>query len=172
VPLRAVVFSNLLGLLALMNYTVGAGQVFAYLTDISGAATFIAWACIGIIHIRFRSGYMKQGFLIEDLPYKALWFPYGAYFVAVINVFFVLIYGYKTLLHPFETVNFIISYIVIVIFVVLGVFWKVWKKTRFVKLEEMDLVSGRRDDLVVVNRDVEVADKLKWFLRVKRFLLG
>lgn len=142
------------------------------MTDISGSAAFIAWACISITHIRFRRGYMKQGFLIEDLPYQALWFPYGAYFVAISNTFFVLIYGYQTLLKPFQKVNFVVSYIVIVIFVVLGVFWKLWKKTKVVKLEEMDLVSGRRDDLYVINREVEDIKKVSWPKKVKRFLLG
>lgn len=53
----------------------------------------------------------------------------------------------------------------------LGVFWKLWKKTEVVRLDEMDLVSGKRDDLCVVNG--EVGDvKVSWPLRVKRFLLG
>lgn len=105
------------------------------------------------------------------MPYKALWYPYGAYLVAIINIFFVLIYGYQTL-HPFEAVDFVLSYIVIMIFVVLGVFWKFWTKTKVVKLEEMDLVSGRRDDLCVINREVEDLKQVSWPVRVKRFFLG
>lgn len=169
VPVYAVVFSNFLGLLALLNYTAGAGRVFTYLVDIGGAATFIAWAFIGVTHIRMRKAYVLQGFAVADLPYRALWFPYGAWFVVAINVFLVVISGYTTLIGTFQYVDFIFNYIVIVIFVALFVFWKVWKKTKWVGLREMDLVSGRRDDLVV---DGVVEEKVSIPKRFKRFMLG
>lgn len=147
VPVRAVVFSNLLGLIALMNVGAKAGEVFSYLVTISGAATFIAWAAIGVMHVRFRRAWVRQGRAVADLPFRALWYPWGAVFVAVINVFFVLIQGYQTL-SPFAVADFVVSYVVIVLFVVLGVGWKVCKGTKWVRLDEVDLVSGTREDLV------------------------
>lgn len=84
---------------------------------------------------------------MADLPFRALWYPWGAVFVAVINVFFVLIQGYQTL-SPFAVADFVVSYVVIVLFVVLGVGWKVCKGTKWVRLDEVDLVSGTREDLV------------------------
>jgi len=42
------------------------------------------------------------------------------------------------------------------------VFWKVWKKTKWVGLEEMELLEGRRDDLCVVNEGFEER-KLRWW---------
>jgi amino acid transporter len=170
VPIYAVVFSNFLGLLALLNYTAGAGHVFTYLVDIGGAATFIAWAFIGVAHIRMRKAYVAQGYQISDLPYKALWYPYGAWFVVTINLFLVIISGYTTVIPPFQAVNFVFNYIVIVIFVVLFIFWKLYKKTKWVKLMEMDLMSGRRDDLHPPNPDGEA--KVSVLKKFKRFMLG
>lgn len=39
----------------------------------------------------------------------------------------------------FNTTNFIIAYITLVIFAVLFVFWKLYKKTKFVSLAAMDV---------------------------------
>jgi amino acid transporter len=174
VPIRAIVFSNLFGLISLLNASAGAGQVFTYLVDISGAATFIAWAFIGITHIRFRRAYVRQGLPLEDLPFKALLYPYGAYFVAFINIFLLLISGYTTLLHPFQAVNFVFSYVVIPIFLGLYVFWKFYKRTKFVNLLNIDLVSGRRQFLVVqgVGEEKTEGKVLSILTQAKRILLG
>jgi hypothetical protein len=49
VRIYVILFSSFLGLLALLNYTVDAGKVFTYLVDIKSAATFVAWAFIGML---------------------------------------------------------------------------------------------------------------------------
>ncbi|CAH0014436.1 unnamed protein product [Clonostachys rhizophaga] len=143
VPVRAIIFCNFFGLLAILNQFSGAASVFTYVTSLSGSATFIVWASIGITHIRFRRAYAKQGFSPKDLPFRATLFPYGAYFVAIFNIILVIISGYTAFLKPFNVATFITSYVVIVIFLVLYVGWKLIKKTTWVKLEDMDLITGR-----------------------------
>lgn len=171
VPVRAVVFSNMLGLISLMNIGATAGAVFSYLVTISGAATFIAWAAIGVMHIRFRRGWIEQGRVIEDLPFRALWYPWGAWFVASINVFFVLIQGYQVL-SPFEPGDFVVAYVVIVLFAVLAIGWKIGKKTRWVRLGEMDLVSGTREDLSEMGDGEEKGKKAGILLKTRGFFFA
>ncbi|EFW98586.1 agp3-like amino acid permease [Grosmannia clavigera kw1407] len=48
-PVYALVFSNAVGLVAILNYRTGPALIFSYLTSISGSATYIAWAFIGIV---------------------------------------------------------------------------------------------------------------------------
>lgn len=144
-PVNALVFSNLLGLIAMLNYKAGPGKVFSYLITISGSATYIAWAVIGITHIRFRKGWAVQGHRVEDLPFKALWYPYGTIFVVFINTFLVFIAGYSVFVDGFHAVDFVINYLVIAVFVVLFCGWKIIKGTKIVPLVEMDLKTGRRD---------------------------
>lgn len=117
-----------------------------------------------------RKAYVAQGLQLADLPYKALWYPYGAWFVVAINIFLVIISGYETFIGGFDYVNFIFNYVVILIFVVLFIFWKLYKKTKWVKLMEMDLVSGRRDDLHPV--DPDEGRKIGPLLKTKRVLFG
>lgn len=175
-PVNAIILSNFLGLIALLNYTAGAGKVFTYLIDIAGAATFVAWAMIGVVHVRFRKAYVLQGYSLEDLPYRALLYPYGTYFVVFINVFLVIISGYSVFIGGFDAVDFVFNYIVLVIFVVLFVFWKLFKKTKMVKLEEMDLMTGRRDytDAEHIHTmELDEKDKRKpWYIKAKRIVFS
>lgn len=144
VPVYATIVSNAVGLLALINVASGAGKVFTYLIDLSGAATFIAWACIGITHLRFRRAWHLQGQSAKDLPYRAFLYPWGAYFVTGVNIFLLFIQGYETLIKPWKPVDFVFDYIVIVLFLILLVGWKVYHKTKLVNLAEVDLQYGRR----------------------------
>lgn len=144
-PVNALVLSNVLGLIAMLNYKAGPGKVFSYLVTISGSATYIAWAVIGITHLRFRRGWAIQGHRVDDLPFKALWYPYGTLFVIFINSLLVIIAGYSVFVDGFHAVDFVINYIVIAVFVVLYCGWKIVKRTKIVPLAEMDLKTGRRD---------------------------
>ncbi|KAI1480499.1 amino acid permease/ SLC12A domain-containing protein [Daldinia eschscholtzii] len=145
VPANAIIFSNVLGLLALLNIAATPGKVFSYLISISGAATFIAWAFIGVTHLRLRRAWVVQGHSLNELPYRAFLYPYGAWFVVLLNLFLVFISGYEVFVGGFAAVDFVFSYIVIAIFTVLYFGWKLVKKTKVVRLAEVDLVTGRRD---------------------------
>ncbi|KAH8657933.1 amino acid permease [Xylariales sp. PMI_506] len=166
-PVYALVFSNLLGLLAMLNYTAGPAKVFAYLVDISGSATYIAWAVIGVTHLRFRRAWIKQGHTVQELPYRAMWYPYGTYFVIFINTFLVFIAGYSVFIGEFDAVDFVINYIVIVVFVILYFGWKIIKKTKIVPLEEVDLVTGRRNLPPPAEADAEEEKAASWYTKMK-----
>ncbi|KAK4544294.1 hypothetical protein LTR36_004504 [Oleoguttula mirabilis] len=172
-PLNALVLSNGLALLAMLNYKAGPGKVFTYLVDISGSATYIAWAVIGVIHFRFRKAWVAQGNRVDDLPYKALFYPYGTIFVIFINIFLCLIAGYGAFIGGFQPVDFVINYICIAVFVVLFVGWKLIHRTKMVPLLEIDLVTGRRDGLLQqMDMDEEEKTPLAWYVKVKRFIFS
>jgi len=169
-PVNALVFSNALGLISIMNYTAGPGKVFSYLITISGSATYIAWAVIGVVHWRFRKAWIAQGNRVEDLPYKALFYPWGTYFVIFINTFLVFIAGYSVFVGGFHAVDFVINYVVVAVFFVLYVGWKIIKRTKVVPILEVDLVTGRRERLVQAEFEGPVKEKGPWYVQFKRMV--
>jgi amino acid transporter len=173
-PANALIFSNLLGLVSMLNYTAGPGKVFSYLTSISGSATYIAWAVIGVTHIRFRKGWIAQGNRVEDLPFRALWYPYGTIFVIFINTLLVFIAGYSVFIGDFDAVGFVINYIVIAVFVLLFCGWKILKRTKIVSLSEMDLTTGRRQVSVTLEHDDVEKEKtqIPWYVKMKRLIFS
>ncbi|KAI0485346.1 amino acid permease/ SLC12A domain-containing protein [Xylariaceae sp. FL0804] len=170
VPVNAIVFTNLFGLISLLNISENAGSVFTYLLDISGAAAFISWAFIGLTHIRFRHALKAQGVPTSSLPYKSGLYPYSAYIVFFANIFLVIISGYTTLLTPFDLKGFIFSYLVIPIFLILYFGWKLFHKTKIVRPVEADITSGRRQWLEGVDEDMPGEKGM--IARVKELVMG
>lgn len=134
VPVYAILFTNLFGLIALLNISETSGEVFTYLLDISGAAAFIAWAFIGLTHVRMRNAMKAQGIPLTELPFRAVGYPYLPWILFILNIFLVLISGYTTILTPFDVKGFVFSYLVILVFIILYVGWKVWHSKSFLLL--------------------------------------
>lgn len=126
VPVNAIVFTNLFGLISLLNISENAGNVFTYLLDISGSAAFVAWAFIGLTHLRFRAAITAQGMPLSSLPFQSKGYPYISWILVVMNIFLVFISGYTTLLNPFDVKGFVFSYLVIPLFIILYIGWKLW----------------------------------------------
>lgn len=126
VPVNAIVFTNLFGLISLLNISENAGNVFTYLLDISGAAAFVAWAFIGLTHLRFRAALKAQNVPLTVLPFKSMGYPYVPWVLFIANLILVLLSGYTTILNPFDVKGFVFSYLVIPLFIILYAGWKLW----------------------------------------------
>ncbi|KAI0427480.1 amino acid permease-like protein [Xylaria sp. FL1042] len=146
VPVPAIIFANLFGALSLLNLSSGAANAYEYIINLSGVGTFLVWGAISLIHIRFRQAWHAQGYQVEDLPFKSLWYPWNAWFGLFSNLFLALVQGW-TSFAPFNAGNFVDAYILLPVFGIIYVVFKVWNKTRFWRVDEIDLQSGRRRDL-------------------------
>lgn len=146
VPVFAIIFTNLFGTLSMMNVSTGAGAAYNYIVNLSGVSTFLVWSAISFIHIRFRSAWTTQGHSPDELPFKSFLYPWNAYFGLAANIFLALVQGWTTLA-PFDAGNFVDAYILLPLFPVIYIVYKVMFKTRFWGLGEIDLDSGRRADL-------------------------
>ncbi|KAH8819852.1 AAT family amino acid transporter [Xylogone sp. PMI_703] len=146
VPVPAIIFTNVFGALSMMNVSTGAGKAYGYIVNLSGVSTFLVWGAISYTHIRFRQAWAYQGRSPNELPFKSLWHPWNAYFGVFSNVFPAFVQGWQTL-SPFDAGNFVDAYILLPLFPLIYFAFKLWKRTRFWSLGEIDLDSGRREDL-------------------------
>lgn len=94
VPWTALIFCNLFGFISLLNLSSSAGQLYSWLVNITGVATFITWGCICWCHIRFRKALQLQGISLDELPFRAALYPYGAWFGLLGNLFFIFFQGW------------------------------------------------------------------------------
>jgi yeast amino acid transporter len=162
VPTPAIVFANAFGALSLLNLSAGAANAYSYIVNLSGVSTFLVWGSISFIHIRFRQAWHVQGYQVEDLPFKSLWYPWNAYFGLGTNIFLAFVQGWTTLA-PFNAGNFVDAYILLPLFAIIYVGFKLWNKTRFWRLDEIDLQSGRRRDLEEDRKHVAHIEELPWW---------
>nr|XP_019050070.1 hypothetical protein I302_00491 [Kwoniella bestiolae CBS 10118]OCF29000.1 hypothetical protein I302_00491 [Kwoniella bestiolae CBS 10118] len=139
VPTYALVFCNLFGFISLLNLSSSAGHVYSWLVNITGVATFITWGGICWAHIRFRKAMALQGLSLDELPFKAAFYPYGAYIGLFGNLFFIFFQGWTAFLSPFSVEDFFMNYIMIPVFAIMYLAYKLWNKTKWVDLSSADL---------------------------------
>lgn len=121
---------------------IGAGQLWGWLQNIVGVSNQLSWICIGLASLRFRGGMKAQG-LEHLLPFKNWTYPWGPIFAVTLNSVLVLVQGWSAFSPTFKVVDFISYYIEIAIMVVMFVGWKILKRTKFVRLRDMNFVTDR-----------------------------
>ena len=146
VPVPAIVFTNLCGCLSMMNVSTGAGRAYGYIVNLSGVSTFLVWGAISFIHIRFRRAWTAQGHTTNELPFVSFLYPWNAYFGLAANIFLAFVQGWTTL-SPFNAGSFVDAYILLPLFPLIYLGYKFAFKTRFWRVNEIDLQSGKRRDL-------------------------
>lgn len=111
---------------------------------------------------------VAQGQDISVLPFKAAFYPYGSYFGLAANLFLIFFQGYTAFLNPFSAKDFVINYILLPVSVILYVGYKIAFKTKWKSLEEIDLMSGRRE-----YKDSPEAESRKGVLgKIKDIVIG
>lgn len=146
VPVIALVLTNAVGALSMMNVSTGASKAYQYIVNLSGVSTFLVWGSISFIHIRFRAAWKAQRRSPEELPYRSMFYPWNAYFGLGANLFLALVQGW-TSLSPFKAGTFVDAYILLPLFPIIWIVFKLINKTHFWRSWEVDLDSGRRMDL-------------------------
>ncbi|CAG7556197.1 unnamed protein product [Fusarium equiseti] len=169
VPVWAILITNAVGAISMMNVSTGASKAYSYIVNLSGVSAFLVWGSICFIHIRFRRAWVAQGRSLNDLPYKALGFPYLAWFGLAACIFLALVQGWTTL-SPFSAGNFVDAYILVPLFGIIYVFCKVlWRGSDPLKRSwSIDLDSGRRTDLDYNSGPTskDVPGQMAWWRRV------
>lgn len=144
VPYVAVLITSSVGLLAFLNLSDSAGTVFNWFVNISGVAGFICWCSISLSHIRFMRALAVQNISRSTLPFKAPlqpWFSYyGFGFMALIT----LTQGFTCFI-PWSVTDFFVNYVSLMLFAALYFGHKLWYKTKVVRLEHVDLLTGRAE---------------------------
>ncbi|BFZ59132.1 hypothetical protein YB2330_000135 [Saitoella coloradoensis] len=153
-PYVAVTITASIGLLAYLNVSNSAGVVFNWFINISTISILITWLIVQVCYLRFFYAMKLQGYNRDLLPYKAPFQPYTAWFGLIAISIILFFNGFSVFLDGnWDTSVFITSYVGIPIYICLYLFWKVTKRTKWKKLSEIDLVSGRVGDPEIEMRE-------------------
>ena len=146
VPYACVAFTSALSLLVYLNVNNSSSDVFFWISNLSAVSTLIVWASICVTYLRFHAGLKYNGISRDSLPYKSPFQPYLAYFSICFNLIVAFFNGFDCFFPGrFSAKTFVPPYIDIPIFACLFLGYKLIKKTRFVRVEEMDLWSGKAE---------------------------
>lgn len=140
IPVNALIVTALVGVLAFFGSFFGEGAVYTWLLNASGMSGFIAWLGIAISHYRFRKAFVAQGRDLNELPYRAKWFPFGPIFAFALCTFVILGQNYSAFLgEQIDWYSVLVSYIGLPLFIVVWLGYKFTKKTKMVPLDQCDL---------------------------------
>ncbi|WP_458354040.1 amino acid permease [Peribacillus frigoritolerans] len=139
VPVAGMILTCSIGMLAFLASIFGDGKVYIWLMNAIGITGFIFWLGISISHYRFRKAFISQGHSLEKLPYKALWFPIGPIFAILIGMIVILSQNIQAFFSDhIDWGSVIAAYLGIPLFLGLWFGYKLIRKTKFVKLDEVE----------------------------------
>jgi lysine-specific permease len=139
VPAVAIIFTALVSLLTFFSSTVGDQKIYQMFYNASSLSGFLIWFGIAVCHVRFRRAMAAQGRRVEDLKFRAKFYPYGTWIAIVLFVVVILCANYSVFTSsPFSWFDFITDYVMLPVFIGLYVIHKIRNKTHLVPLKECD----------------------------------
>ncbi|RCI12950.1 hypothetical protein L249_0105 [Ophiocordyceps polyrhachis-furcata BCC 54312] len=170
VPWVAVLTSALVAGLCFASSFIGAGQLWTWLQNLVGVSNQLSWIAIGIASIRFRAGLERQG-KTHLLPFRNWTYPWGPWAVVILNSFLVLVQGWSCFSPRFDAVGFVSFYVEIPVILIMYVVWKIWRRTKLVGLNEMDLETDVHNvHEVPVEEGKGGGERWRWSSKAKRVL--
>jgi amino acid transporter len=146
VPYGCVAITTALSCLVYLNVSSSSSDVFFWISNLSAVSTLIVWTSISITYIRFHQGMKYHNIPRSSLPFRPPFQPYLAYFSAIFSATVALFNGFDAFFPgKFSAKTFIPPYIDIPIFAGLFLGYKIVKKTKFVKVQDMDFWSGKEE---------------------------
>ncbi|KAL6240460.1 histidine permease [Rhinocladiella similis] len=177
-PLVAIIVSSALGFLC---YIVAAGsdtstEAFNWMIAISGLAAIFTWATICICHIRFRKAWHLAGNTVDDLAFKSQAGVYGSWIGLIMNCLILVAQfwtgfapvGYADMSASERVKGFFEVYLAAPIAIVMYIGYKLVYRTKFRRVREIDITSGRRElnlaEILEEERKIQAA--WPWYKKV------
>ncbi|KAI1474412.1 amino acid permease/ SLC12A domain-containing protein [Daldinia eschscholtzii] len=141
VPIYCVALVLLIALLAFLQVSENAAVVLNWFVSLVTASQLINFSVMCITYICFHRALEAQGISRDSLPYKGFFQPYAAYYALFATFVMTFIGGYTVFLPgKWDIANFLFSYIMVAVFPVLFIAWKLVHKTRHRRPYEVDLL--------------------------------
>ena len=139
VPAIALTATALVSLLTFFSSMVGDQKIYQMFYNASSLNGFLIWFGIAVCHVRFRHALAAQGRRVEDLKFRAKFYPWGTWLALITFVIVILGANYSVFQSsPFSWFDFVTDYIMLPIYIALYLVHKVRNKTRLVPLKQCD----------------------------------
>ncbi|KAJ5248169.1 hypothetical protein N7524_012129 [Penicillium chrysogenum] len=144
VPYMAVIVVMLLSCLAYLALGSSSAEVLNWILNFCTAATMFNWTVMSFTWIRFNAALNAQGIDRKSfLPRVSRYQPYAGYWAFFWAFIFLWVQGYAVFIHGnWKVSTFIFNYGIIALTSIIGISWKIFKRTPFHKSKDVDLFSG------------------------------
>ncbi|MCL1983171.1 MAG: amino acid permease [Clostridiales bacterium] len=115
-------------------------EVYDYLLEMSGMMGMFGWLGIALCAWRFRKAFLHQGHTLDELKYKAKFYPYGPILCMVFCVMVILGTGIDALI-DWAPVWALQQYLPLPLFLGLYFIYKFYMRTKIVPIDKCDFSS-------------------------------
>ncbi|KAK1676672.1 amino acid permease-domain-containing protein [Colletotrichum godetiae] len=141
-PIYCFAIVMLFPMLSFLQVSSSSAVVITWLTALITGGGLISFIIMSITFINYHKACVAQGVDRKTRPYYGYFQPYGAYIALGFQLLILLVYGYYAF-RPWSVELFFQSYTMQILAVVLFCGWKLFKKTRYIRPHEVDLVWER-----------------------------
>lgn len=139
VPVYALIATATIGAACFLTSLLGDGAAYFWLINASALAGFITWAGIAWSHYKFRKAYIAQGKDVNDLPFKAKWYPLGPILALIMCIIVIIGQNYEALIQGRDFVALLTSYIGLWLFLLIWAGHKLVTKSKAIDPLQADL---------------------------------
>lgn len=178
-PVPAILLSLAMGFLAYAVYASSSETIFNWLLALSGLSTIFSWGSLCFCQIQFRRAWKYNGHTIEELPWSSPTGLYGAWFGGLFCILVIIFQFYVAAfpigegeLTPSERGNkFFLNFLAFPVVVVFYIAYKLYTRCSYVRVDEMDVVTGRLQPipLEVLRREREELRNAPLYKRIWNF---
>lgn len=162
IPYVSLLITGAFGLLSLFSISASSATVFGYFVSVVSVMGLLAWGCILVLHISFVRGMEAQHIDAAQLVYRAPWRPYGSYVALAFCCLIALFKNFAAFIYDVDVAQAVLGYIGLPIFFALAIGYKLVKKTRWIKPEEIDFFPPIRHQIDAEEREyVAQQEKLR-----------
>jgi yeast amino acid transporter len=121
-----------------------------------------------LAHIRYRSAIKAQRhrgeLALEDVPYTAMFGVIGSWIGLILCCLCIIatLYTASNPGGPFSVIGFFQETLALPIVIFFYALWKIWKRPRYIRVGEADLVSGRRELDLHAEQTKEQLERQSW----------
>lgn len=143
-PYYAVMAAMAFCVLGFLQVSHSSATVLNWLVSCITASYLLNYFGTCITYLHFYASLRRQGVNREEiLPYRGRCQPYAAWYAVCGTGIMTLVLGYNLFLAGgWDIASFFLNYVMIGVFVVMFVFWKLFRRTRYVRPGTADLQLG------------------------------
>ncbi|RAQ44132.1 general amino acid permease AGP2 [Aspergillus flavus] len=142
VPVYCFCVVMLFPFLSFLQVGSGSAQAITWFVNLVTGGGLINYFIMSVTFINYYWACKAQGVDRKKMPYYGWFQPYGAYLAVTVHTLVIIFYGYSSFT-PWSVSNFFSNYTMQLVAPCLFIFWKVVKRTRYVRPHEVDLVWER-----------------------------
>ncbi|TQN68430.1 General amino acid permease AGP2 [Colletotrichum shisoi] len=143
VPIYCFAVTMIFPMLSFLQCGSGSATVLSWLLALITGGGVINYIVMSITFINYHRACKAQGIDRRTMPYYGYFQPYGAYIALVLQTIVILAYGWSAFRPEFAVGSFFSNYTMQIVAPLLFIFWKVLKRTHYIKPEDVDLTWDR-----------------------------